>query len=79
MSLERIRYAPLRDRITSAEVAATYIRDGMVVGMSGFTRAGDAKAVPHALAVRAATDPLKITLITGASLGHNTDTILAEA
>ncbi len=50
---DRIRLPALRSRITTAEAAAEWIRDGMVVGMSGFTRAGDAKAVPLALAARA--------------------------
>jgi succinyl-CoA:acetate CoA-transferase len=76
---ERIRNLALRDRIMPAAGAAAMIRDGMVVGMSGFTRAGEAMAVPLALAERARTDPLKITLMTGASLGHDLDKILAEA
>ena len=75
----RIRNAALRDRVVSAEEAARLIRDGMVVGMSGFTRAGEAKAVPMALAERAKTEPLKITLMTGASLGNDLDKTLAEA
>ena len=79
MYQERVRRADLRDRIVSAEEAATLIKDGMTVGMSGFTRAGEAKAVPMALAERARKDPLKITLITGASLGNDLDKTLAEA
>lgn len=79
MHSDRIRLASLKDKIVSAEAAAEIFRDGMIVGMSGFTRAGDCKAVPHALARRAARDPLSITLITGASLGHDTDKLLAEA
>lgn len=63
----------------SAQEAAAMIKDGMVVGMSGFTRAGEATAVPLALAERAKTDPLQITLLTGASLGNDLDKILAEA
>lgn len=43
---DRIRAPLLRERVTSAAAAAEWIRDGMTVGMSGFTRAGDAKAVP---------------------------------
>ncbi len=46
----RIRNTSLRDKIITAEQAASLIKDGMVVGMSGFTRAGDAKAVPVAMA-----------------------------
>ena len=76
---DRVRRVDLRDRIVSAEEAASFIKDGMTVGMSGFTRAGEAKAVPMALAERAKRDPLKITLITGASLGNDLDKTLAEA
>lgn len=76
---DRIRNAALRARVMSAPEAAALIQDGMVVGMSGFTRAGEAMAVPLALADRARTEPLKITLMTGASLGHDLDKILAEA
>lgn len=71
--LDRIRCAQLRDRVTSADNAARWIEDGMAVGMSGFTRAGDVKLVPAALAERARRDPPKITLLTGASLGNDTD------
>ena len=53
MPQDRIRLASLRDKIVSAEEAASYIKDGMILGMSGFTRAGEAKAVPMALAARA--------------------------
>ncbi len=76
---DRIRHPALRQRIVSAETAAALIGDGMVVGMSGFTKAGDAKAVPLAMAARARRDPFKITLITGASLGHDIDRMLTEA
>ncbi|WP_290691404.1 MULTISPECIES: acetyl-CoA hydrolase/transferase family protein [unclassified Haematobacter] len=76
---DRIRHAGLRDRIMSAEEAARLIGDGMVLGMSGFTRAGEAKAVPLALAERARKEPLQITLMTGASLGNDLDKTLAEA
>ncbi|WP_165837740.1 acetyl-CoA hydrolase/transferase family protein [Zavarzinia aquatilis] len=79
MVSDRIRMASLRDKIVSAEEAASYIKDGMVVGMSGFTRAGEAKAVPMALAERARKEPLKITLMTGASLGNDLDKTMAEA
>ena len=79
MHLDRIRHSGLHARITSAEEAALLIEDGMTVGMSGFTRAGDCKSVPAALARRAEREPLSITLITGASLGHDTDKMLAQA
>ncbi|QYJ20104.1 acetyl-CoA hydrolase/transferase family protein [Achromobacter sp. ES-001] len=79
MHSDRIRHPGLLARITSADQAALLIKDGMTVGMSGFTRAGDCKSVPAALASRAEHEPLSITLITGASLGHDTDKMLAQA
>ena len=75
----RIFCADLRKKIVSADEAAGFIEDGMVVGMSGFTRAGDAKLVPHAMAKRAKSHPFKVTVITGASLGHDTDKVMCEA
>jgi succinyl-CoA:acetate CoA-transferase len=79
IAYDRIRLPRLREKITTPAAAAEWIRDGMTVGMSGFTRAGDAKAVPLALAERARRDPLQITLITGASLGSDIDATLAES
>ncbi|MFN7024511.1 MAG: acetyl-CoA hydrolase/transferase family protein [Pseudorhizobium sp.] len=79
MIADRIRRPALLEKITTADAAAALIKDGMIIGMSGFTKAGDAKAVPIAMAERAKTDPFKITLITGASLGHDVDRILTEA
>ena len=79
MYRDRIRNAGLHSRIVSADEAALLIRDGMTVGMSGFTRAGEAKAVPLALAERAKREPMKITLMTGASLGNDLDKTFAEA
>ncbi len=79
MHPERIRLARLRDKVMSAHEAAQLIGDGMTVGMSGFTRAGDAKALPFALAERARRHPFQITLMTGASLGHDADKMLSDA
>ena len=75
---DRIRLPALLERVTTAEKAAEWIQDGMTLGMSGFTRAGDAKEVPIALAARALKEKLKITLMTGASLG-SVDKVLTEA
>ena len=75
----RCRWQGWREKLCSAEEAAALIEDGMTVGMSGFTRAGEAKEVPRALAERAALDPLSITLMTGASLGNDLDKLLTEA
>src|SRR5690606_25248245 len=79
MSLSSIRLPSLHAKVMSAHQAAAFIQDGMTVGMSGFTRAGEAKAVPQALAARAVRDPLKITLVTGASLGNDLDKLLTES
>lgn len=79
MYADRILNADLNQKLMTSEKAASFFKDKMVVASSGFTKAGDSKAVLAALAVRAKTDPLKITLITGASLGHDTDAALVEA
>jgi len=79
MYRDRIRMKSLWNKIVDAEVAASLIKDGMIVGMSGFTRAGEAKVVPLALAERARREPFKITLMTGASLGSDIDRMLTEA
>ncbi len=75
--LSRIANTALISKITNANHAASLIKDGMVVASSGFTKSGDSKAVLLALSERAEFDPLKITLITGASLGQQTDARLA--
>ncbi|WP_027590964.1 acetyl-CoA hydrolase/transferase family protein [Pseudomonas sp. RL] len=79
MHTDRIRLSSLHSKVMSAEQAAALIQDGMTVGMSGFTRAGEAKAVPMALAERAKKTPMKINLFTGASLGNDLDKIMTEA
>ncbi|SFB75222.1 acetyl-CoA hydrolase/succinyl-CoA:acetate CoA-transferase [Flexibacter flexilis DSM 6793] len=79
MYQERIRRPELLSRVMSADEAAALIKNKMVVGSSGFTKAGDSKAVLQALGQRAKTQELQISLITGASLGHNTDGNLANA
>ncbi|KHL70878.1 acetyl-CoA hydrolase [Pseudomonas flexibilis] len=79
MHTDRIRLSSLHSKVMSAEQAAALIQDGMTVGMSGFTRAGEAKAVPMALAERAKKTPMKINLFTGASLGNDLDKVMTEA
>jgi len=78
---ERLRDKRLADKIVTAEEAASWIEDGMTLGLSGFTRAGDAKQVPIALAERAKREnkPFGVNVYTGASLGANVDTLMAEA
>ncbi|MBV2133204.1 acetyl-CoA hydrolase/transferase family protein [Pseudomonas sp. MAP12] len=79
MYRDRIRLSYLLEKVTTAAEAAKLIKDGMTVGMSGFTRAGEAKAVPKALAELAKTSPRKISLVTGASLGNDLDKQLTES
>ncbi|UXY52884.1 acetyl-CoA hydrolase/transferase family protein [Pseudomonas tohonis] len=79
MHPDRVRLPSLLGKVMSAADAASLIEDGMTIGMSGFTRAGEAKAVPRALAERARQQPLQITLMTGASLGNDLDKQLTEA
>jgi succinyl-CoA:acetate CoA-transferase len=80
----RIANAALREKVMSAEDAATFITPDSVVGMSGFTGSGYPKAVPQALAKRmeaahAAGDPFRIQVWTGASTGPELDGALARA
>ncbi|GAA0325997.1 acetyl-CoA hydrolase/transferase family protein [Bacillus carboniphilus] len=75
---KRIRNKQLQERVVSAEEAASWIQDGMTLGLSGFTRAGDVKAVPFALVDRAKIEPLKVNVYTGASLGSDIDKVFAE-
>ncbi|MFM1651087.1 acetyl-CoA hydrolase/transferase family protein [Brevibacillus sp. B_LB10_24] len=81
MLCERLRENSLSQKIVTAEEAAGWIKDGMTIGLSGFTRAGDAKAVPLALAERAknSNQPFQINVFTGASLGLDIDKAMAEA
>ncbi|HKM28179.1 MAG TPA: acetyl-CoA hydrolase/transferase family protein [Anaerovoracaceae bacterium] len=76
---ERLRNAKAFDLIQSAEDAAQLIKDGMVVGVSGFTPSGYPKAVPLALAERGKKgEKFKIDIYSGASVGPEIDTELTE-
>jgi len=71
-------------KIITAEEAANLIKNGDVIGFSGFTAAGCPKAVTKALAQRAEEEhvkgnPLKIGIYTGASTGDSVDGCLARA
>lgn len=68
----------------TAEEAALLINSNETLAVSGFTPAGSPKAVPLAIAARAAAEhavgrPFKINLISGASTGPSTDGALARA
>ncbi|MYN44453.1 succinate CoA transferase [Pseudoduganella sp. FT93W] len=76
---QRIRRPELMSKVMTAAQAARLIKNGMTVGMSGFTRAGDAKAMPLALVERSRNEALALTLLTGASLGNDSDGMMANA
>jgi succinyl-CoA:acetate CoA-transferase len=78
MQTERIAHTLFKTLITSAEKAAAMIPPNATIGTSGFTKSGDSKAVLPALAARALKEKLNLTLISGASLGFDTDRRLAE-
>lgn len=78
-NLERIKDNSLHRLVVGADEAASWIQDGMTLGLSGFTRAGDAKAVPFALVERAKKEDFKVNIFTGASLGSDIDKLLSEA
>jgi len=70
--------------IITAEEAASHINHGALVGFSGFTPSGAAKAVPGALAERAEKlheegKDFQIKVLTGASTGEDLDERLAQA
>jgi len=76
---DRIRYTPLRDKVTDPRSAAEHIANGTHLFISGFT-AGYPKLIPQALVQRAAEgERFKINLFAGASTGDAVDGILAEA
>ena len=74
---ERVRIAQLHEKITDASTAASYIKENMTVGFSGFTSAGYAKLVPIEIAKQGTAKNL--TIITGASTGAELDGELAKA
>lgn len=81
--MSRIAHPGLAAKVTTAEHAASFIADGMTVGMSGFTGSGYPKAVPTALAAQieaehAAGKPMRLKVWTGASTGPELDGALAR-
>lgn len=79
MEIDRIRYAPLRAKITDPATAAAHIQDGTNVFISGFS-AGYPKLVPQELVRRKHKgETFKINLFAGASTGDQVDGILSAA
>jgi succinyl-CoA:acetate CoA-transferase len=81
--LSRIANEALKSRIMSASDAAGLIKNGMTVGMSGFTGSGYPKSVPLALAEQIADERSKgrefsIRVLSGASTGPELDGALAK-
>lgn len=76
--LDRILFDNYKYKIYSPEEAAKFIKNNSIVGVSGFTKAGDSKSVLPAFAKRAETEDIQITLLSGASLGYDTDADLAK-
>lgn len=71
-------------RFISAEEAASYIKNGDVIGIGGFSSVGTVKAVPEALAKRAEEEhskgnEFKVGMITGGSTGDQIDGALSRA
>ena len=78
--MDRIKSEQLKKKICTAEEAAALVVPGTVVGVSGFTSAGYPKLVPGALARRAENgENLRLTLISGASVGDELDGALARS
>ena len=66
----------MREKLISAEEAASFISNGDLVGFSGFTPAGAPKVVPGAIAAKAREEhangrEFKIGVVTGASTGDS--------
>jgi len=80
MLKERIRRDDLLNRVMTADEAASIIKPNMVVATSGFTPSGYPKAVPLAIAKRVEEtgEEMKLTLITGASVGDELDGALSR-
>ncbi len=74
--MERIAEC-LKSKIMSADQAAQFIKTGDGLGVSGFTRVGYPKAVPHALAVSGHAKDL--TICVGAAVGDEIDGELVRA
>ncbi|PXA04196.1 acetyl-CoA hydrolase [Coraliomargarita sinensis] len=70
--------------VITADDAAEMVKDGDIIGFSGFTPAGAAKEIPKAIARKATGEheagrSFKIGVVTGASTGDSLDGELARA
>src|SRR5690606_35034158 len=71
--------AAFLDKVVSAQEAASWIEDGMTLGMSGFTLFGEPKEFPKALSERGQKEKFQVNLFTGASMGPAAAQSMAEA
>ncbi len=76
---KRIRNPKYLNLITTAEDAAKYIKNGMVIGMSGFTPSDYPKLIPLALIERKkAGEDIKVDVYAGATLGQEVDVKMVQ-
>ncbi|MAX72022.1 MAG: propionyl-CoA--succinate CoA transferase [Flavobacteriaceae bacterium] len=78
IDMNRIKYKDYKQKIKSPEEAALLIKNHNVLGVSGFTKAGDSKTVLPQVAERALHEDIQVTVLSGASLGYDTDADLAK-
>ena len=81
--MSRVRSAQFQAKVMSAADAATFVKNGDNLGVSGFTGAGYPKVLPGAIAERikeaqAKGEEFKVGLMTGASTAPELDGVLAE-
>ncbi|WP_114800679.1 acetyl-CoA hydrolase/transferase family protein [Moraxella canis] len=84
MSIDRIKHAGLREKVMSADEAAQFVQNGMMLAITGFTGAGYPKALPTAIANKAKAahekgEKFTVGMVTGASTAPECDGVLAEA
>ena len=77
----RIRKKEFKEKIIDVKKATNLIKDGMTIGISGFTPSGYPKAIPLALynKYKNANKKIKINLLSGASVGDEIDDKLLES
>lgn len=74
---DRILNQELRGKVISAQEAASFIKENMTIGCSGFTAVGYPKVIPAEIAKQKQAKNLKI--LAGASAGDEMDGVLARA
>jgi acetyl-CoA hydrolase len=79
---DRVKRPDFLNRVKTAEQCIPEFKDGMTIGMSGFTPVGYPKAVPIALCEHVEKNKLQgklqFTLLSGASLGGETEDRMAS-